>query len=125
MYASVRSRISGGSLLHLQRGIDARHQSLAGGFFVSDVPLICPARNSPAIFFVSRVRSSSVGSIESYSIAYPGRIISAVSSPGIDFKICQLHFDRQRRAHAIHVNFVRVQSFGFEEELVRRLCRET
>jgi len=33
------------------------------------VPLIWPARNKLAIFLVSSVRSSSVGSMESYSMA--------------------------------------------------------
>src|ERR1035441_5960495 len=51
------------------------------------VPLICPARNSPSYFFTFKVRSSSVGSIASYSIAYPGLSISAFSKPGIDFTI--------------------------------------
>ena len=37
--------------------------------------------------FTFKVRSSSVGSIASYSIAYPGRSISAFSNPGIDFTI--------------------------------------
>ena len=31
---------------------------------------------------------------------------------------CELHFDRHRGAHAVDVNLVGVQAFGFEEELV-------
>ena len=44
-----------------------------------------------------------------------------VFEAGNRFQNLQLHFDRQRSAHAVDVDFVRVQAFGFEEELVRVL----
>src|ERR1035441_4014970 len=45
---------------------------------------MCPARYNPGIDFTSSVDPSSRGSIASYSMAYPGRIISAASKPGTD-----------------------------------------
>mmetsp|Transcript_18050 Transcript_18050/g.58423 ORF Transcript_18050/g.58423 Transcript_18050/m.58423 type:complete len:216 (-) Transcript_18050:1038-1685(-) len=47
------------------------------------VPLICPARYSPATRLVSRVERSSRGSMKSYSTPYPGTSMTASSSPGM------------------------------------------
>ena len=87
VYPSVRSSTSGDSFFTFSAALIPAMIPWQAASSYPDVPLICPARNSPAIFFVSSVRWSSVGSIESYSMAYPGRIISALSSPGIDFRI--------------------------------------
>ena len=46
------------------------------------VPLICPLKNRPAIFFVSRLESHWYAGKKSYSTAYAGRSIFTFSNPG-------------------------------------------
>ena len=43
---------------------------------------------------------------------------------GDGFQNCNLDFDRQRRAHAVDINFVRVQTFGLEKKLMRGFVGE-
>ena len=88
------------------------------------MPLICPARYSPRIDFTSSVCSSSRGSIASYSMAYPGRIISACSRPGNGSDHGLLHVDRHAGGHAVDVDLVGVQPLRLEKDLVTRLVRE-
>ena len=87
------------------------------------VPLICPARNSPAIGFVSSVRCSSVGSTRrtrwhTRAAASPRLRAPESSAPS------PLHVDRQRSRHAVDVDLVRVQPFGLEEKSGAALVRE-
>ena len=117
----MRSRISGGLPLHLQRGIDARHQPLARRFFVTRRAVNLPAQEQS-------------GNLASLERALQFRGIDGIVLDGISrakhvsvFKARnrlqnrQLHVHRQRGAHAVDVDLVRVQALGLEEELVHLL----
>ncbi len=121
MYASVRSRISGGSLLHLQRRVDAGHQSLARGFFVAGgaVDLAAEEQARDLAGFERALQFRGIDGVVFDGVAGPQHL--GVLEAGDRLQNLQLDFDRQGSAHAVDVNFVRVQALRFEEELVHFL----
>jgi hypothetical protein len=88
-----------------------------------DVPLICPARNRPAIFlFRECAEFGGIDGVVLNGVAGPHHL--GVFEAGNRLEDRQLHIDRQRSAHAVDVDLVRVQALGFEEELVREFVGE-
>ena len=65
-----------------------------------------------------------VGWMKSYSTAYPGRISSRLQARATPARL-QLNVRRQTHREPVDVDLVDVQSFGFQEKLVRFLVRET
>ncbi len=85
------------------------------------MPLICPARKRPAIF-LGFERALEFGGIDRVVLdGVAGTQHLGGFEAGNRLQDRELHIDRQRRAHAVDVDFVRVQAFGLEEELVRGL----
>ena len=117
----MRSRMSGGSPLHLQRRVDAGHQALAGGFFVARgaVDLAGEEQAGDFLGFERALEFRGIDGVVFDGVA--GAQHLGVLEAGDRVQNCKLHFDRQRCAHAVDVDLVRVQAFGLEEELVRRL----
>ena len=120
----MRSRISGCSPLDLQRGVDAGHQALAGGFFVAGgaVDLAAEEQAGDLARLERALEFSGIDRVVLDGVA--GAQHLGVFEAGNRLQDRQLHFDRQRSAHAVDVNLVRVQAFGFEEELVHFLVGE-
>ena len=86
-----------------------------------EVPLICPARNSPGIVFTSQrmVQFPRIDGIVFDRVSGPDHLrIFQARNGG---KHCLLHVDRHARGHAIDVHFVGVQPFRLQKNLVPRL----
>ncbi len=120
----MRSRISGGAFFTLQRGVDARHQALAGGLFVAAGAVDLSAEKE-ARDLLGLERAFEFGGIDGVvfdGVARPQHV--GIFEAGDRLQNLQLDFDRQGGAHAVDVNLVGVQTLGLEEELVRDLVGE-
>ena len=85
------------------------------------MPLICPARNRPRDLFRFQ-RALQFGGIDRVVLdGIAGAQHLGVLQAGNRLQNRQLHVDRQRSAHAVDVDLVRVQALGLEEELVHLL----
>ncbi len=124
VYPSVRSRISGGSCLTCNAALIPAISPWHAASSYPLVPLICPARKRPAIFLVSRVRSQfrRIDRVVLNRVSRTHHLRGLKTWNRLDDR--ELNINRQRRAHAIHVNFMRVQPFWLEEELVHQLVRK-
>ena len=114
----MRSRISGGSLLHLQRCVDARHQSLARSFFVAAGSVDLSAEKQPGnlLGFKSAFEFRRIDRVVFDGITGPQHLGVLKARNGL--QNLQLDLDRQRGAHAVDVNLMSVQALGLEKELV-------
>src|SRR5713226_3916908 len=107
--------------LYFQASIDARDNSLAGGFLVS-AGAVDLAGEEEAFNLLCLKRAFQFGGID--RIVFNGvagtehlRVLEA----GNGFDDRELHVNRERGAHAVDVNLVRVHAFGLEKKLVRML----
>ena len=121
----MRSRISGGSLFHFERGVDARHHSLAGGFFVAgrSVDLAGQKEAGDLLRFEGALEFGGIDRVVLDGVAGAQHFGGLKAGNRLENR--QLHVDGQRGAHAVDVDFVRVQALGLEEKLVRQSCRGT
>ena len=105
----------------MQRGVDAGHQALAGGLFVAAgaVDLSGEDRGRRSSCLERAVELGRVDGVVLDGVAGAQHLGVFEAGDGRDHR--QLHFHRQRRAHAVDVDLVRVQALGLEEDLVRGL----
>ncbi len=107
--------------LHLESCVDPRHNSLAGSLFVPGCPIYLPRKKQARnlLRFQSAFEFRGIDGVVFDRIARAQHL--RCLQAGDRFQDLQLHFHRQRSAHAVDINFVRVQSFRFEVELVHFL----
>ena len=85
------------------------------------MPLICPPEKRPLnlLRFERALQFRRIDRVVFNGVAGPHHLRVLQSRNRLNNR--KLHVDRQRGAHAIDVNLVRVQPLGFEEKLVRYL----
>src|SRR3990172_10291537 len=112
------------SLLGLERGIDARHQALGRGLFVSRGAVYLAGKVQPLNFpGLERVRDLGWRSkIVFDSVRRPHDL--DLFKPGDGVKHFLLNIVRQARGHAVGVILFGIQSFGLEEDLMPFPFRE-
>lgn len=70
-------------MIKLQDGVDACHKALGRCFFVATRAVCLPAAKEPLDGFMFEACRKLQGIEQSYSIAYPARIILQCSRPGM------------------------------------------
>ena len=106
--------------LHLQRRVNSGHDSLARRFFVPRRPIDLPReKQSGNLFrFQRALEFRGIDRIVLNRVPRPHHL--GAIEPGDRLEDRQLHINRQRSAHAVHVDLVRVQALGLQEKLVRQ-----
>ena len=110
--------------LYLQCCVDPSHQALARGLLVAGcaVDLACEEQARDLARLKGTVEFCRIDRVVFDGIA--GTQHLGVFESGNRLQDRQLYLDRQRGAHPVHVDFVSVQPFGLEEELVHFLVGE-
>ena len=110
--------------LHRQRGVEAGDQALRGGFLVAGgaVDLAGEVQAGDRLGFQPRVEPARIEIVVFDRVAGAGDV--GVLEPGNRMHQRQLHVVRQRGGDAVRIDLERVQSFGLDEDLVRRLLGE-
>ncbi len=106
------------------RGVDARHQPLGGGLFIScrAVDLPCEEQPGDDSRLERGLQVSRVEEVVLDRVAGPGEVGVLETADGAHELV--LHVERQARGDAVRVDFVRPQSLGLHEDLVGRLVGE-
>src|SRR5579862_3516799 len=107
--------------LHLQGGVDARHQALARGFLVTrrSVDLAAEEQAGKLASFERAFQFGGIDRIVFDGVAGAQHVGSLEAGDRLQDR--QLHIYRERGAHAVDVNLVRLQPLRFEIELMRLL----
>ena len=124
MYASSRPQLESCAAERAVRRVDAGDQALRRCFFVPDVPLICPARNSPAtplrlepprqLGRLNEVVFDGVAGPQQHGVLEPRQRVHEI----------RLNVARQAHREAVDVDLARVHAFRLEKNLVPLLVRE-
>ena len=116
--------MNGGSPFTPERGIDAGHDALAGGFFIpaGSVDLASKVEAFHALHAQAAIELGGVDRVVFDGIS--GAQHLGIFEAGDGTHDLPLHFHRQRGRHAVDVDLVRIQAFRFEEELMLRLVGE-
>ena len=107
-----------------ERGVDAGHDALAGGFFVAAGPVDLPGEVEAlhALDAEGAVELGGVDGVVLDGVAGAQHFGLFEAGDGVDD--LPLHLHGQRGGHAVDVDLVGVEAFGLEEELVLGLVRE-
>ena len=107
-----------------QRGIDAGHDALAGGFFIAAgaVDLAGEVEAFHGFHAQAAIEFGGVNGVVFDGIA--GAQHLGLFEAGDGAHDLPLHLHGQRGGHAVDVDLVGIEAFGLEEELVLRLVRE-
>ena len=110
--------------LDAQRGVDARHNALASGFFVAGGTVDLPGQKQvlDLLRFEPRPQFRGLDHVIFDGVAGPDHL--GIFEAGNRFHHGSLHVDGHGSRHAVHVDLVGVETLGLQEKLVVRLVRE-
>src|ERR1700675_3648939 len=111
-------------LLHLQRRVNPLHDSLASPLFVPRRSIDLPGKKQSRNLFRFQRAIKFRGIDRVVLNRVPGPHHLGIFKPRYRLQNRQLHINRQRSAHAVDIDLVRIQPLGLQKKLVRQFVGE-